>query len=423
MALFNYRAKDSKGNLRSGTIDAKNISEAKAKVQRMRLKLVSIKAQISKDNDSDGSETPIFGEIIYRDQNGSIQISLGRQLPKTKELIVFTKQFATMLHSGVPMVQSLAILASQQSSRYFRKTLNGVRGTVENGGSLSHSLSQYPEIFDNLYVAMVEAGEASGKLDTILLKLVTYIEKASRIKAQVKSAMMYPIIVVLVAVVIVGGLLVFVVPTFAQQYAETGRDLPELTQIVIDLSEGLQKNWVTILATFGVFLGLSRLWISTKKGRRMYDYLVLKFPGIGDLRKKISVGRFCSTMASMLSAGVNLLDALIICANSSGNMIIQEFILNVKKEIENGLKLSEPLSKGNLIPDMVVSMVAVGESTGCLDDMLAKVSEFYEEEVDLAVQGLLSMIEPILIITIGSIVGFIVVAMYLPVFEMASGAS
>ena len=418
MPIFRYKAKDTRGRLRVGTVRAANRKAAKERISGKRLRILYLGVS---DVNSDSGEEEILGQIIYRDGQGNIQISLGNQNPSVKELIVFTKQFSTMLNSGVPMIQALGILSNQQHKRVFRNSLYKVQRTVENGGSLSQALAEFPSIFDNLYVALVEAGEASGKLDTILLKLVSYIEKSAKIKSQVKSAMMYPAIVVMVALVVVTGLLMFVVPTFAQQYQESGRELPGLTQAVIDFSNNFVEYWHIY---FGSLLGsfvLLNYWIKTSAGRRLFDSFILRSPGLGVLMQKIAVGRFCSTMASMLTSGVNLLEALSICAASAGNKTIEEFILGVRFNLEKGSSFSDSLNSGNLIPEMVVSMVAVGESTGALDEMLTKVSEFYEEEVDIAVQTLLSMIEPVMIVLIGSLVGFIVIAMYLPVFEMASG--
>lgn len=418
MAHYSFKAKDSQGKIKSGRVEARNLSEAKAKVQRRRLKLLSIK-RISLGRDEKQEEKSLFGNLVYKDARGRIQISLGKELPTDKEIIVFTKQFSTMVQSGVPILQALDILSNQQSSRTLRKALKGVRSRVENGSSLSISLAHHKDIFDDLYIAMVEAGEASGNLDEILLNLVSYLEKSSRIKAQIKSAMVYPAVVVVVAVVVIVGLLLYVVPTFAEQYTDSGRQLPELTQLVISVSEWIQNQWFTVVSAVALLFAMFKMSLKTPKGKLLWDGIVLKLPGIGTLLRKVYVGRFSSTLSSMLASGVDLLEALLICSRSAGNKVIEEFIVNAITDIENGLKLSDPLSKGDLIPEMVISMITIGESTGALDDMLKKVSDFYEEEVDVAVQGLLSMIEPILIIVVGGVVGFIVVAMYLPIFDIA----
>jgi type IV pilus assembly protein PilC len=266
---------------------------------------------------------------------------------------------------------------------------------------------------------MVRAGETSGSLDQILLRLTTYIEKAAKIKSQVKSAMVYPAIVVVAATSVISILLAFVVPTFAKQFRDSGRDLPALTQIVVDFSDFFRLNYTYLLGGAAFLFFAINTYRKTEGGSSRFDHIVLYIPVLGDLIRKVAVGRFCSTLSTMLKAGVNLLEALSICAASAGNKRIEEFILYVRAEIEQGVKFSTPLAKDGLFPPMVVSMVEVGEATGALDDMLFKVAEFYEEEVDVAVKTLLSMIEPIMIVTIGSVVGFIVIAMYLPVFDMA----
>lgn len=416
---FKYNALNKRKKEKEGLIEAPSKQGARMLLKNRGLavrKLVEYSQEIGNDK-----ETPVFKNInfIVRDKEGKIQFVIGSQPPTSKDIIVFTKQLATMIGSGVPLIQSINILQKQQSSRDFRKALRDIQNEVENGSALSLALSKYPKIFEQLYVSMVEAGESSGNLDTILKKLVTYIEKADKIKSQVKSALYYPVIVLIVAVIVVTALLVFVVPTFAEQFSESGHKLPALTQFVINSSNYFGNNIWAILGGSILFFSGFRYIINTKKGRIVFDRYILKAPIVGDLLKKISIGRFCSTMASMLNSGVNLLAALKITASSSGNKTIELFVENVKFSLEAGKSFSEPLSEGDLFPDMVVSMVEVGESTGALDDMLSKVSEFYEEEVDLAVKTLLSMIEPIMIVLIGGIIAFILVAMYLPIFDMA----
>lgn len=382
----------------------------------MRLKVVSVRA-IGPDGGVEGS---VISRFIYKDKAGHLKIQISEAKPATKDLVIFTKQFSTMINSGVPLIQALGILASQQRVRRFGEILEKIRLTVENGSTLSESLEAHPELFDTLYVAMVRAGEVSGSLDVILLKLVSYIEKSDKIRAQVKSASYYPMVVVCVAIGVISALLIFVVPTFAKQYADAGQKLPFLTQMVVDLSNLLVDSWYYIVGAIMGSIFLLKKFISTEKGRLEWDRFLLKVPGLGDLLRKIAVGRFCSTMATMLTSGVNLLEALTICAGSAGNKIIESFVIGIRSKIEQGAKLSEPLGEGDVFPPMVVSMVAVGESTGALDDMLVKVSQFYEEEVDIAVKSVLSMIEPVMMVVIGGSVGFIVIAMYLPIFDMAT---
>ncbi len=415
---YSYKAKDNAGRIRSGLASA---SDAKDLARQLRKKGLILISQRGEGKEAAiGGETPILGDFIYKDAKGAIQISLGSSNPSAKELIIFSKQFATMLASGVPMIQSLGILANQQSARGFKLALKKVEQAIENGSTLSVALAAHPQIFDNLYIAMVGAGEASGNLDSILIKLTSYIEKAEKVKSQIKAAMSYPLIVFIVAMVVVTGMLIYVVPVFASQYADSGRELPFLTALIIGFSNYFQTYWWMLFCFAAILFALFRYWLKTPVGRERFDEILLILPGIGLLLKKIAVGRFCSTMSSMLQSGVNLLDGLAICAASSGNKKIEKFVLNVKEGLEQGRKFSEPLAEGGFFPEMVVSMVAVGEVTGSLDEMLAKVSEFYEEEVDLAVKAMLSMIEPIMIVFIGGVVGLIVVAMYLPIFDMAN---
>lgn len=423
MAKFHYQAKDSSGKKKSGSIAAPNKTAAKQQLKRMNYRNVQLKtARLDDDSGGYSERQYILGKILYKDKNGAIQINMGDKPPSTKDLILFTRQFATMIGSGVPMVQAIGILGSQQRIAAFGEILLRVRHAVENGATLSEAMEAFPKIFDDLYCSMVRAGEVSGNIDTILLKLTTYVEKADKIKGQVKGAMFYPAIVIFVAIAVIAALLTFVVPTFAAQYAGSGKDLPGITQMLIDMSEWLQVQWHFVLA--GAFIGFIgfKAYIGTPPGRRVFDRTILEIPVIGVLLQKIAVGRFCSTLATMLTSGVNLLEALTICASSSGNKTIENFVLSIRARVEGGEKLSEPLGEGKLFPPMVVSMVSVGEETGKMDDMLTKVSEFYEDEVDLAVKTMLSMIEPILIVGVGGVIAVIVVAMYLPMFSMGEMA-
>lgn len=420
MGEFAYRAKDARGRVRTGKIQAASVAEAKSALTKQRLKQVSIKAAGGGKGGNQSEDLGgILGQFIYKDKNGNWNVQIGEPKASTKDLIVFSKQFSTMISSGVPLIQALGILANQQNVRSFGRALRQVQQLVENGSTLSQSMLSFPDLFDSLYVSMVKAGEASGNLDTIMMKLVTYIEKAAKIKSQVKAALMYPAIVLIVAIGVVSGLLLFVVPTFARQYEGSGKELPGLTQIVVDLSNFLANYWYLIFGIGALVVAGSGKWFRTPGGRAVFDKYILKSPLFGPLMRKIAVGRFCSTMATMLTSGVNLLEALTICAASSGNKTIETFVLRVRGSIEQGSKFSDPLSEGGLFPEMVVSMVAVGETTGALDDMLVKVSEFYEDEVDLAVKTMLGLIEPIMIVGLGGIIGFVVLAMYLPVFDMA----
>lgn len=417
MPKYAYKAKSRSGQNKSGEISAATKHAAKTLLSNKGLRILKLTAM--ETDQAEGSKIRGLNRFIYRDKSGNIQLRLGAQLPTTRELGLFTKQFSLMIENGIPMLQALQMLRDQQRKIDFSETIDKIIRAIEQGSTLTDALEPYPEIFDSLYVAMARAGEASGRLDVILKQLVSYIEKAAKLKAQVKSAMAYPLIIALVAIAVVTLLLAFVVPSFAQQFSESGQQIPALTQIVIDMSNALVHNAKEIIATLvASFFGL-RYYLKTEHGHQLFDRGILKTPIIGDVMIKISVGRFCSTMSTMLSSGVSILEALSICATSSGNKSVEKFVLNVREEISKGSTFAEPLGQGNFFPKMVISMVAVGESTGTLDETLRKVTDIYEEEVDNAIATMMSMIEPLMIVVIGGIVGFIVVAMYLPIFGMA----
>lgn len=416
---FSYKAKDSRNKKVSGHIEAKNKADARQKLRRSRLKSISV-AEAVPDSLDDGT-TKIVGNFIYKDENGAIQIKLGNPKAKSKDLIVFTKQFATMLNSGVPMIQGISILSQQQSVASFGKILKQIKYGIENGRTLSDSMSDH-KIFDNLFIAMIEAGEASGNLDSILERLVEYMEKADKIKSQVKSAMAYPTVVITVAVGIFIFLLTFVVPSFGKMFRESGKELPALTKFALDMSDYVKANIVTLAAGFGTTVFALLSVRKFPKGVDITDKYFLKLPIMGPILLKIAIGRFCQTLSTMISSGVGILDALNICSTSAGNREIEKFINNVRLSISQGTTFSKPLREGGLFPTMVVSMIEVGEKSGALDEMLKKVSIFYDEEVDNAIKTLISMIEPIMIVGMGGMVGFIVIAMFLPIFDMANVA-
>lgn len=416
MPKYAYRAKNRSGQIKSGEVSAPTRLNAQTILSNKGLKPLKITA-LADDVDSPKS----FGinRYIYRDKNGSIQLRLGPQLPTTRELALFSKQFSLMIENGIPMLQALNMLQEQQRKKDFAEIIGKVVKSIEQGSSLTDALEPHSQVFDSLYVAMAKAGEASGRLDIILRQLVTYIEKAAKLKSQVKSALAYPFLIVVVAVAVVSLLLVFVVPSFAKQFTESGQEIPALTQMVIDMSNLLIDNWMEIIVAFVVAGFGLKYWLNKESGKKTFDSFILRAPIIGEVMTKIAVGRFCSTLSTMLSSGVAILEALNICAQSSGNSQIEKFVLEVKDSISKGSTFSEPLSQGSYFPKMVVSMVSVGESTGTLDETLKKVTDIYEEEVDNAIAAMMSMIEPLMIVVIGGIVGFIVIAMYLPIFGMA----
>jgi type IV pilus assembly protein PilC len=421
MAEFIYKARNAKGKTEEGKITAPSKDMARTLLARKRLSVVTLKEASLDDGEGSPGGVVLLGGKIRIDGKGNITFGSANTFKvPDKDLVIMTKQLATMLNSGIPLNQSLDILSKQQRLPLFGLVLGGVRKGIEEGNSLSQALARYPLCFDSLYRSMIKAGEESGRLADIMLKLLEYIEKSSKIKSQLKSAMVYPSLIIVVAVAVVAGLMIFVVPAFTQQFVDSGKPLPALTQMVVDISDFLVSSWYVLLGGI-VVLGFGALqYIKTPKGRYHFDMMTLKLPIIGDVIKKISVGRFCSTMSSMLTSGVNLLQALNICAASSGNAVMEKFILECRLRIEKGQQMSVPLSENPIFPRMVVSMIQVGEQSGKTDEMLMKVASFYEEEVDQAIKTMLGMIEPLLIVGIGGFVGFLVIAMYLPVFDLGS---
>lgn len=341
----------------------------------------------------------------------------------TKDVAVFTRQFSVMIDAGLPLVQCLEILGSQQDNQTFQKVLLAVRQDVEGGSSLADAMKKHPKVFDNLYSNMIAAGEAGGILDTILKRLAAYIEKNVKLKAQVKSAMVYPVAVVSIAFLVVAVILWKVIPTFAALFAGLGAQLPLPTRIVITMS-----NWFVRLLPFLVIGGVGggyglQRYYSTYNGRRVCDGLLLKVPVMGMILRKIAVARFCRTLSTLISSGVPILDGLEITARTSGNAIVEDAIMATRKSVEGGQSLAQPLKESDVFPPMVVQMISVGEQTGALDAMLSKIADFYEEEVDVAVANLMTLMEPLLILFLGTVVGGIVVSMYLPIFDLINKLS
>jgi len=340
-----------------------------------------------------------------------------------KELAIFVRQFSVMIDAGLPLVQCLEILGSQQENKTFAKILQQTRMDVEGGASLADAMRKHPKAFDDLFVNMIAAGEAGGILDTILKRLATYIEKAVKLKSQVKGAMVYPVAVIGIAGIVIAVILWKVIPTFAAMFEGLGAQLPLPTRIVIAMS-----NWFVRLLPFMVVFGIAFVFLfkkyyATYNGRRVVDRMVLKLPVLGILMQKIAVARFCRTLATLMASGVPILDGLEITARTSGNAIIEDAIMAVRKGVEGGLTVAQPLKESGVFPPMVVQMIGVGEQTGALDAMLSKIADFYEEEVDQAVANLLTLMEPVMILFLGVTVGGIVISMYLPLFDLISKLS
>ncbi|HTH26091.1 MAG TPA: type II secretion system F family protein [Vicinamibacterales bacterium] len=342
-----------------------------------------------------------------------------RSVP-AKNLAVFTRQFSVMIDAGLPLVQCLDILGNQEEHKYFAQVILATRSDVEGGMSLAEAMKRHPKCFDALFCNMIAAGEAGGILDTILKRLATYIEKAVKLKGQVKAAMIYPIAVITIACLVIGVILWKVIPTFASLFAGLGAELPLPTRIVIGLSNNLVRFMPFILVGgFGIGWGF-KAYYGTEKGRHVIDAITLKMPILGPILRKIAVARFCRTLSTLMASGVPILDGLDITARTSGNAIIEEAILTTRKSIERGETIAVPLKETGVFPGMVVQMIGVGEATGALDTMLGKIADFYEEEVDVAVEGLLTLLEPVMIAFLGGAVGGIVIAMYMPIFDLIS---
>jgi type IV pilus assembly protein PilC len=337
-----------------------------------------------------------------------------------KNLAIFTRQFSVMIDAGLPLVQCLDILGKQEPNKNFASVILKVREDVEGGAALADAMKKHPKTFDALYSNMIAAGEAGGILDTILKRLAVYIEKNVKLKGEVKSAMIYPVAVIVIATLVVGAILWKVIPTFASLFAGLGAELPLPTRVVIALSNYVVKwGWLIVIAIGGAGYGV-RQYYATEQGRQTIDALLLKAPLLGTILRKVAVARFCRTLSTLLASGVPILDGLEITARTSGNAIVEDAILKTRKGIERGETVSGPLRETNVFPSMVVQMINVGETTGALDAMLAKIADFYEEEVDAAVGGLLTLLEPVMIAFLGVVVGGIVIAMYLPIFDLIS---
>jgi len=349
-----------------------------------------------------------------------ISISMGRQKIKKRAVAVFTRQLATMIDAGLPLVQSLDILAMQQENKAFKEVIKNIKEDVEGGSTFAGALRKHPKAFDDLYVNLVVAGEEGGILDNVLNRLAVYIEKAESLKKKIKSAMVYPSAIVGVAIIVVAVLMIFVIPVFQKMFGEMGHTLPLPTLIVIGMSNIL-KRYIVFLVIALVFLAfILRRYYATEKGKMAIDSLILKLPVFGMLFRKVAVARFSRTLSTLITSGVPILDGLTITSKTAGNKPIEYAIMQARTSISEGETIAEPLARSEVFPPMVTQMIAVGESTGSLDSMLTKIADFYEEEVDVTIGALTSLLEPLLMVFLGVTVGGIVIAMYLPIFKIAT---
>jgi type IV pilus assembly protein PilC len=352
-----------------------------------------------------------------------LKLQLFAEKISDKDVVILTRQLATMIDAGLPLVQCLDILGSQTENKALAKVVGQVRTDVESGATFAEALKKHPKVFDNLYVNMVAAGEAGGILDTILQRLAAYMEKFAKIKRQVKSAMIYPSVILFVAVAVVSLLMIVVVPMLAGMFAEMGQALPWPTRIVIAISNFMKSFWwMVLIIVIGLFIGL-RQFRKTQKGLTLTDGIALKIPVFGSLIQRVSVAKFTRTLGTLLTSGVPILEGLLIVSRTAGNKIVEDSIMATRQSVSEGKTLAEPLSKAKVFPAMVTQMIAVGEATGALDNMLNKIADFYDDEVDSAVAALTSMLEPMLMIFLGVTVGFVIIAMYMPIFQMGSLAA
>jgi len=398
MPVFLWEGVNRKNEKQKGEIEAPNEEAVRTQLSRMRINPTKVKAK-PKD---------IFENIAFMQ-------------PKVKQenIIIFAKQFSTMIDAGLPIIQCLDILFSQQENPTFKKMLKEIKDSVEGGATFAETLKKYPDQFDELFVNMIHAGEVGGILDIILRRLSGFMEKAAKLKAQVKGAMTYPIITLVVAFVVVAVILVFVIPVFEDMFAGFGSALPMPTQIVVNLSQFVQEKILLIIGgIIGSVIAFKRFY-ATEKGRAIVDDTSLKLPIFGDLIRKVAVAKFTRTMGTMLSSGVAILDALDIVSKTAGNKTVETAVIKVRSGISEGRTMADPLLESGVFPSMVCQMISVGESTGALDAMLDKIADFYDDEVDQAVENLTSAIEPVMMVFMGIVVGGLVVAMYLPIFTMA----
>jgi type IV pilus assembly protein PilC len=392
------------------TFSGKNASGEKVTGERTAVNKQMLMSQLRREQITTGSVREKGKEFAMP--------TFGSSKVKTKDIAVFFRQFSVMIDAGLPLVQCLEILAANQENPAFQKTLTGVRMTVEGGSTLANAMRQYPKVFDDLTTNMIEAGETGGILDLILQRLAVYVEKAVKLRGAVKSALIYPVSVISLAGLIVGALLKWVVPIFANLFAGLGVALPLPTRIVVGLSAFIgQFWWFFILGGVGMVFGVKQIR-NNPKGRYMTDALMLKLPIMGMLLRKIAVARFTRTLGTLITSGVPILEGLSITARTSGNAVLEEALMKVRKAIEEGRTIVDPLRESGVFPNMVTQMIGVGEATGAMDNMLQKIADFYEDEVDSATKDMLAMLEPVIIGVLGVSVGGIVISLYMPLFSM-----
>ena len=406
MAKYQFQARSLNGKIQTGYIDAKDEPEAKVRLRAKQLMPMTLKVVTNAPGKkSDAHDIGALGAIFA-------------PKVKTKDLQIFTRQFATLINSGIPIVDALKILSESTSDKLIKEAVIQVKASIETGKKLSDSMKHFPRVFDDLYCNMIRAGEEAGIIDVILNRLSIYSEKNEKIKNQIKAAMTMPIVIVFAAIAVITGIIIFIIPKFQELYKSSGKDLPGLTQMLINMSDALRNNWLGIIGVLVVASYFIISFFATKEGRQALDKFLINAPVIGDVVQKSSVARLSRTMSTLLSSGISMLESIDIAANTAGNYVIEEALKSCKESISVGRPFHLPLSRQKEIPQMVSQMVAIGEQTGALDAMLGKIADFYEDEVENSIRAMTSLIEPLLMIVLGGAIGFILVAMYLPVFQM-----
>ena len=399
MPVFLWEGQTRKGEKKKGEIEAANEAALRGILRRQGLTSITVK---------------------QKPKNLSEYLPFLKQKVKEKEVVIFARIFATMINAGLPLIQCLELLAQQEQNKTFAQIITAVKEDIEGGSTLSDALRKYPKIFDDLFVNLVAAGESGGILDVILQRLSNYMEKAMKLKSKVKGAMTYPASVLVISIAVVSLLLVKVIPVFQKMFEGFGGELPGPTQFLITLSTYAQKYFLVAIIALAVAVYAFRRYYKTEKGTLLIDDLILRAPVFGPLLKKVAVARFTRTMSTMMTSGVPILEGLAIVSKTAGNKVVENALIRVRKSISEGKTIAEPLLETGIFPPMVVQMIAVGEATGALDAMLSKIADFYDDEVDTAVDAMTALLEPFMMVFLGGVVGGMIIAMYLPIFKMAS---
>jgi len=403
MPVFLWEGKTAQGKVLKGEMEAANQQAVLARLRSQRIQPIPTRVREKGKGLEKEITLPGFGVKVT-----------------AHDVMLFTRQFATMIDAGLPIVQGLEILSQQSENKAFRNIIRVIKQDVEGGFTLADALKKHPKAFDDLYVNMVAAGEVGGVLNTILNRIALFIEKSAKLKSKVKGAMIYPCTIVVVAVGVVTILLLYVIPVFAELYGGMGKALPAPTQITINMSNWFRAYFVYMVIGVGILVAAIRYYYKTSQGRMVIDGIMLKMPIIGDLLRKVAVARFSQNMSILLSSGVPILDGLAITAKTAGNRVVEQAIMDARVSISQGKTVAEPLTESKIFPPMVCQMVAIGENTGALDAMLKKVADFYEDEVDNSVANLTSLMEPLIMVVLGVILGGLVISMYLPIFQLGS---